>query len=293
MTLKCVVSGAGAAWRNRGLVFCFWIGSLIPAILAAAPLWFWWSAAFNRAPEADRALNGLSLGLLRELVQYDRSAVWGIALTGSLIALLLSTLANPLFNGGAVEVLLSRDQRPFLSRFFSGAGRYYLRYLALLLLTLAMGGVAVVVSGAVVRLALRPVANSGWVPGAVVSGLSVGAVGLVVASFFYMVLDYARIHMAMRDSRRVVRDWIRGLHFVARHFVRCAAILGTLALFLGALFAAYTVYRSLVPSGSWTLIALTFVVQQLFTYLRVGLRTSLLASELELYRGMAGGETRS
>jgi hypothetical protein len=62
---------------------------------------------------------------------------------------------------------------------------------------------------------------------------------------------------------------------------------------LGVLFAAYTVYRSLVPSGSWTLIALTFVIQQLFTYLRVGLRTSLLASELELYRGMAGSELRS
>ncbi len=293
MLRKAIVQGFSAAWHNPTLVICVWTANAVFGVVGAIPMWRWWNAAFARAPEADHLLQRFGFGTLSELAQYDRSPVWSIVLAGSFTAAVLSLLANPAMNGGVIEVLLERDERPLLHRFGRGAGHFYLRYLGLLAAALLSGGAAVGIALAGTAAAVRLAAESGWEPGPILSFSAGGGIAAVLAAFFYVALDYARIEMAANDAREVLRTWFRGVRFAWRNLFRNCVLLIVVTLVTAVIFAGYALFGFSTPSHTWGLIALTFAVQQIAVFLRLGVRTALVAAELEFYTARTALTARS
>ena len=283
MIIGSIRSGLKGPIENLRLTLLLWALSLVLAAVAALPAWRWLGSAFNLAPESDRFLDGFSLGLLRELGQYDRSPVWGMVFAGMFGVAAVVLLANPLIAGGILETLTSSDRAPFLHRFFRGAGRFYARFLLLLAYTLAAGTVILgLVSLAFGRAANRAM-DSGWEPAAfAVLGLGI-VLAAAVAAFFSLALDFARIRMALDDDRKTLRIWLSALRFTCVRFAGAFGILVFLALLFGMVLAGYFAFGTLVPARTWVFILLTVAVQQVVVVNRVAFRIALVRAELRYF----------
>src|SRR5512134_27362 len=133
MLTTCLRSGWHAAFGHRALALTLWAWNGLLALAAALATWRWLDAAFAFAPESDKLLERFRLGIVIELLQYDRFSPLS-AVNGAAIGLLiLAAISNPLVSAGLMEVLVTSDERPMLHRFFRGAGHFFWRFARLLM----------------------------------------------------------------------------------------------------------------------------------------------------------------
>jgi len=292
MVRTCLASGFAAARRAPKLTLLLWAWSVLAVVPAWMPFLRWWRDALALAPGADALLNGLDLGVLRELVQYDAVSAWSMVFAGAVGAVIVAFVANALLAGGALEVLAAastgepgtaaRDDRRFMHRFFRGAGHFFWRSLGLLVLNAV---VALAVLGALragLRAALEPLDDSlsssiGWLR----LLLFVAVLGLT-AAVFWLVLDYARIRLVRTDARGVFRTWWRGFVLVLRRLPAVVGLWLVVMLMLALAASALLAWHWAVAYHAWTVILLTLVAQQIFLLARAWLRAVQLGAELEL-----------
>jgi hypothetical protein len=294
LTGRCIVEGCSAALRHPRLVALLWAWTVALSAVAAMPAWRWLDGATAFAPEADRLLNGLSLDILKELLQYGRDPVDLIA--GSTAAvLLLALVGNSAAAGGMVAVLLESGNemqstakpasRPtFMECFFTGAGRFFWRFVRLMALAITTGVAATALALLVVSQATRPLAESNWDPGWLLALLIQAMTAAVLAAGLYAALDYARIRTAIEGHRRMLRVWLRAVWFVATHPTSTGTLLAAAAMAFVFVAVVYAALSGNVAPSTWTLILLGVVLQQVFVLVRTGLRVALFGGEIAFCR---------
>lgn len=265
--------------RRPALALVIWAWYTLLALVVASPFFVWLARETAAAPETDALLDGLQFGTLFELLQASNGAVAGVS--GALTAALGLALLSNAFLGGGLFALVAGPQGEgrLLARFFDAAGRFFLRSLGLVALSIAglvvTGGAVAAVAGAVLEPLLSGADGRGPMAQSAVVLLLVAA----VAAYFLLALDYARVWMVRRDAHGVFRTWLRGAWFVLRHPVTAAvpgvvyglAILVVLAL-AGWLSAA-------TGSRTWGAIAMVVLAQQALLYARVLLRVWMVGAE--------------
>ena len=284
MIAHAIGYGLGTSTRRPRLALTLWVWNLVIAAVVAFPVWRWWSDAFGNAPATDSLLNRLDFAVLTDLTQYNRTSVWSVAWSSVTAGIFVALLTNSLLVGGILEILLTSDSRSFMHRFFRGAGHFYWRFLKMLLMSVVAGLIALAAVGAVLALILRPLSASAWEPGWVLAAILQFAVLGVVMLWFYLALDYARIRVALDDSRRTLRAWAGALGFVCRRVFGTYAITILIALLLLVVAGLYVGYCAAIPENTRTTILLMLVVQQVFMIVRSGLRVAHLGAEVDYYR---------
>jgi hypothetical protein len=254
------------------------------AATVVLPIFIWWSQALNQSLESDILLERFSFQFLSELTHYDRTAVW--SMLGAMLAgfVGLTLLADTILVGGILQVL-THHQGNFLERFFSGGGRFFLRFVRLLLL----GGIPALLLAGLLSSSLRRFFEfvsrdrpSEVLP--LVSVIASGAAISLVLIFLKLILDYSRIRVALQDRHDTSRQLWSSLRFVVRHLGGTTAILIGVGLTALLLYGIYSIVRSILPASNWTGILVMILLQQFVMITRSGLRVALLASELEYYR---------
>ena len=280
MMTRAIARGFSAVLGRPALVFTTWAWNLALAWLAALPAASWWAGGFDLHPSSDWLLDGFSMVPLVELSHYDRTFAPDLVQASMLGMVLIGLVTGPLVAGGVLEVLTVGDGRPFLHRFFRGAGHFYGRFLRL---TLVGGLAGVLVAGLVaagLAVALQPLADSTWEPGWIVALAVQGIVIGLVALFFLLALDYARIQVALDDSRKMLRAWLAGLRFVMRRFGGVLAVALVFVAGVLALLGIYLAFASMGRFASSGAILLLVVVQQAVVLVRAGLRVGWLDAEV-------------
>jgi hypothetical protein len=285
MFARSARGGLVAAWRRPGLTLVFWVWSLLLAGVVAYPVYCWLGQLTSYSLDADRLLTGLSVDVLTELTQYDRSSVWGMLWAGVLAVGFVALVGNAFFAGGIIDVLLTgEERRPFLHRFFRGAGRFFWRYLKLLVLA----GVTIVIVGgagyaAVAAAVSRLRDSASELLGLVASVLPLIVAGVVVA-WSILSLDYARIAVARDDTRRTFRAWTAALRLVGRHLLSTCGLALVMVVLLGLAALVLLVPAGSLPTVTSVQILRMFALQQAFIIVRTWLRVGLLAGEVDLYQ---------
>jgi hypothetical protein len=276
--------GLGTATRRPRLALTLWVWNLTIAAVVAFPAWRWWSDAFGNAPSTDSLLNRFDLTVLTDLTHYNRTSVFSVARSSLTAGIFVALLTNPLLVGGVLEILLTDDSRSFMHRFFRGAGHFFWRFLRMLAMSVVAGLIALTAVGAVLGLVLRPLSESSWEPGWVLAAILQLVVLGLVALWFYLALDYARIRVALDDSRRTLRAWAGALAFVCRRAFGTYAITVVIALLLLIVAGLYVGYSAAIPASTRATILLMLAVQQVFMIVRSGLRVAHLGAEVDYYR---------
>jgi hypothetical protein len=284
--IRHALRGIGRSAAEPRLAALLWLANLLPASIVALPVGSLLRGSLANAPEADRLLDGPSIGVLTELAQ--QSGSFGAALNPVVLAAAaLALLLNALTAGGALEALTGGDERSLAHRFGRGAGRFFGRFVRA---GLAAGVLALIVAGllaTVMRAAGRRLEDSAWEP----MGLALAAVRLLLVGttlvVVLMALDFARIRLVKEDARGVVRLLLGSLFLVLRHPVRTLGLWATNGVFVLGLLAAYFAYCELLPAKTWPTIFALFLVQQLAMLGRAGLRVGLYAGELATWESLA------
>ncbi len=292
MITTCIRSGWRALLGNRKLVATLWAWSALAAVVAGAAVWRWLAAAFNYSPWGDRLLDRFHLGLAVELTQYDRFSPM-LTLNGVVLGLLaVAIISNPLVSAGVLEVIVSRDDRPLLHRFFRGAGHFFGRFLRLLVISAVVALLLVVIAAAITRLISTPLSESSWERMSIAFGFSRFALYGVLVAFVMAVLDVARVRVATAGTeiRGMLRAWFGAARFVLRHLGKVAGIYAAFGVMFVVLVAVYAALASVIPTRAWGGILLAVVVQQLFMTGRAGLRIARAGASVSLVTRMDARE---
>jgi hypothetical protein len=281
--VACGLKGLKEATARPKTIFVLWLVNL----LAAFPLYLVFSGAFGGALGAS----GLAGSLASKA---DMNAIFEV-LTGSsdslrdvMIAALglivLYEFAAIFLAGGILQTLLRKpERRAFASAFFSGGGRFYGRFFRLSISSLLLWLPAAAIY-LVFDMALSSMFHD---PNRELLGFHLGLLraACALALFFLvkMILDYARIRIAVRDSRRVLAEFLSAVGFVGRRLGRTLAlyyILGLLGLAVLALYGlADGAFAKTTPAAVSAGLALT----QIFILSRGWLKIAFQAGQLEFY----------
>ena len=188
-------------------------------------------------------------------------------------------------NGGILSVLLrQRTGEGFAATFYSGAGRYFGRFLKLAVYSLVLYIPAGVMFG-VLHANLRQIGRD---PVREKLELVLFFVRIVIAvllvSCIRMVLDYARIAIVQRDSRGVFAELKGALRFVVSRPGRALGLYCLLGVTGIGLFALYLGVRMSFEETSTPLILAGFFWGQFFIVSRGWLRVAFQAGQADLFR---------
>ena len=280
MSWRATLRGTAVARHNPRLVVTLWLFNLALALAAGLPGWLTLSSVMGSLPAADALGEAFRFGVLADLSEIQPGLVSGFG-RAALAAFGLGLVVALATTGGTLEVLTSGDERSFAHRFGRGAGRFFLRFLRLGLITLVAAPLATGLAAApllVLSRQLRRESGSEWLAVSVWL-LAFAAAGAVLV-FVLLVQDAARVLLVRDDESRVRRLLRPALATVLRHPLKWLSVWSWNAVLLLALFALYLALSSAVPPGR--LFVVLVLLQQAFVLLRCALRVALLGAEIEL-----------
>jgi hypothetical protein len=289
MVITCAREGLRAAWRRPGLVALLWAWNVLTAAVVAWPAWTWWTRATARAPEADVLLSRFRFNVFMELVRNDSSIA--VLFQLFLVVAALALIGQALVADGSIEILTATDERPFLHRFFRGAGHFFWRFLRAAIVS----GVVFIAGVVALVLAFRPIGRAleeiNWEPAWYLGYAALLMILAFVALVVVLAIDYARIRMVLDDARGSVRALAGAMRLVLTRPRPAIGVWLVMALASAVVFAIYYTVCAAVPTRTWAPILAMALVQQLTVLARAGLRVALVASQVEVWRRLRSAQT--
>jgi hypothetical protein len=141
MSWRATLRGTAVARHNPRLVVTLCLFNLALALAAGLPGWLTLSSVMGPLPGADALGEAFRFGVLADLSEIQPGLVSGFG-RAALAAFGLGLIVALATTGGTLEVLTSGDERSFAHRFGRGAGRFFLRFLRLGLITLVTAPLA-------------------------------------------------------------------------------------------------------------------------------------------------------
>ena len=193
-------------------------------------------------------------------------------------------LISTLLGGGTIALLKNTDERFSMSSFFENCGRYFFRFVRLLLIF----GVILFLIGIV----------SSMIFGFIYSALTSNVVSevlpftlavmllllfLFVVMLVVMMADYAKVSTVVNDSKSMLKASWQGIKFVFRHFLSTVGLQLSIILILLVAVIIYLVLEAQIGMATPLTILVMFLIQQLSVGVKVWTRVLTYAGEIELY----------
>ncbi len=287
MVVSASRNGVLAAWRRPGLAILLWVWSLLLSLPLALPAWTWLQSGTARTPDADVLLDRFTFAVIGDLLRADSSL--SLLVPVFLATVFVAIVGQALTGGGLIEVLTSEDARPFLHRFFRGAGHFFWRFLRAGICAWLLFGIA----AAIITVAFGPIGRAleglDWEPAQYLGVAARLLVIALLALFITLGFDYARIRMAREDSRRALRAFFASVWFVAVHPRATLGVWLVMAVATAIVLALHFVLGARLPASGWAGILLALGAQQGVILVRAGLRVALIAGEIDVWTRIVPG----
>jgi hypothetical protein len=279
---SCYKKGVTEATARPNLMAVLWLFN----ILFASILYFIFFGAFETAVGPSLALKDLlktgDMNIILETLTKPANP-FASAFRAAPIVILLYFLANVFLQGGILSILIApRGRQKFAACFFGGGGQFYGRFLRLLIYSAVVWvpvGVLFVAVNAVLRVLGDPSRERQMVLFVIIRF----ALGLFLLHLVKMVLDYARIMIATRDSRTVFRALKDAVRFVVRRFRGTLGLYYLLGLTGLAISLAYLGVKSIIGATTAAGILAVFLITQVYIAGRGWLRAAYQAGQLEMF----------
>lgn len=264
-------------------VFVLWSVNLVFASAVYAVAVSVLAPPLARSLSGDALLSGPAVDVLIDVLTGSGPAL--SALFAAAAAMLgLHLFVSPFLYGGVLsELVRPREAQGFAASFWAGGGKYYGRFFRLAVFSLLLW----VPAALLFVLAGRGLAAAGADPSRehVLLWLTLAriAIGLFLFYLVKMVLDYARIRIAVTEGRSALAALGWAVAFVARKLIRALALYYLLGLTALAGFAAYWVVQSSFGRTTTAAVLAGFCLVQVHILWRCWIKVAYQAAELTLY----------
>ena len=287
--VSAYIAGWKAVFRNGRMWLALYLFNLLFALTAVIPFSGYLGKTVGQSLELERHLKGFDYVFVNDFLREYRQGVSPI-LNASLGIILLYLLFSILMMGGILVVFRDFYGAFRWEAFWQGCRQFFWRLLRLtlyfglihlavlalfgILFFLATGGFAIFEMETELEL-VRPL-------------YYLLPVYLLVAAAFFMVQDYAKIHVVKEGRRWVFRPVLQSFTLAARNFgpFFLLYLLNIISLLL--FFGLYWWINGLFQPDTGSGIALLFLWGQAFVCARIGLRLLNLASATYLYQKATG-----
>jgi hypothetical protein len=279
---SCYKKGVTEATARPKLMAVLWLFN----VLFASILYVIFFRAFNASIGPSLVLKDLlktgDMNIILETLTKP-AGPFASAFRAAPIVILLYFLANIFLQGGVLNVLIApRGREEFADSFFGGGGRFYGRFLRLLVYS-AVVWIAAIILFFAVNAALRVLGDPSREKQMVLLAIIRVALGLFLLHLVKMVLDYARIMIAVPDSRTVFRALMDAIRFVVRRLGGTLGLYYLLGLTGLAISLAYLGVKSLIGTTTAAGILAVFLITQVYIAGRAWLRAAYQAGQLEMF----------
>jgi len=286
MIFSAAKKGVIDVWQTKRIIIVYYMASLLTGLLVAYPFSMIVGNFAGNSLMGKKLGGGIDFDFLFEFLGKNSGALSAL---GGLIIIAAAAFALSLLflSGGALTVYVS-GERYSPGQFWGGAAHYFGRFFRLMLWSLPLLAVFFCLQfleTLFVRLFFGsdPYQSITYWGGWVRIGLAF--IGILL---YYVVFDYARIHVVVSGERKMRLAILEGIKFAFRHFF--SVFLLALLLFVSGLLllAAYNLISDKLTAPSGFILLLLIAVQQLYVFFRMYLRLTLLSGQLKLYSQLAG-----
>lgn len=277
--IVCYAKGLWEATLRPKMVMILWLVNF----LFAALTYFLFSAAFGSVLGSSLLIRDLIKKMdMNVFIEFLTSSgvVLGEIMTAGVVLAFLYALASIFLNGGILHVLFYRSAGESLAKaFFAGSGAFFGRFFRLAIYSIllwlpALAGF-LIVDGLLGVLTKNPVHEQ---LGFYLTLVRI-AIALFLAYLVKMILDYARIGIVAKDTRKVFRELLGSVKFVLSRPMKTLILYYGLGLTGWAVFLVYRAMAGSFAQESWGGIFLGFFLAQLFIASRGWLKIAYFAAQ--------------
>ncbi len=276
--ITAYTSGLKTIFSKGKLWLLLYALNFLFAIFLAYPLSGFLGNKLGDTLAADKLLEGFDFAISNDFINQYGDA-FGVIANQSVLGLGLYLLLSVFLVGGILNILKEDDFENGLADFWQGGGKYFWRMLRLAIYFLVMQvGIFILffmLFSALTSGGLDRFHNEGEI---VRRGLMILPVYLLFATLFFMIHDYAKIHVVATDKRIVFRPILDAFKWVFRNFGQAILLYLANLLTFAILFFIY-----LKLDGGSVILAI-FLIGQFFVLARIGTKLLNLASATQLYR---------
>jgi len=226
---------------------------------------------------ADKLFEKFDYSIFNDLIiQYWD--VLGVIANQSILGLSLYLLLSVFLVGGILNIL-KEEETIGLANFWKGGGKYFWRLLRMAIYFLAMQiGVLILFFLLFTTLTSGGLERFHNESEILKRGVIIFPIYLLFATIFFMIHDYAKIHVVATDKSIVFRPILAAFKWVFQNFGQAFLLYLLNLLTFGILFFIY-----LKLDGGNVILAI-FLIGQFFVLARIGTKLLNLASATALYR---------
>lgn len=285
-----------AALRPK-LILILWLVNLIFSFF----IYFQVSGLITRevAPhvEAGALLKKMDFNVLFDLLTYHGEVLRVIIKSAVFIGIIYFILSFFIYGGILLSLRYPRKNKTdalhkpaLMPLFFHGAGRYFFRFFILWVYSLILWVIFILINILLTpagNLLTRNGENEPMLLPVVICRI---VIGIFLILLIKMIMDYARIHIVLEDSRRIFRSLITSAGFVFRRFGRVLSLF-YLILVTGIIFSIILwLVRSIIPGHTVAGIFAAFILGQAVIYSRCWTTVAFQASQLNYYKSIKNYE---
>ena len=278
--IQYAVKGIRESSARPKMIVLLWVFNLLTAGICT----FVFLRVFGGAVGASALVGNMAEKADMNVVVEFLTSAHGGAVTELVLAVLVSSalylFVSVFLHGGILQTLIQKGGKwRFAETFFAGGGRFYGRFFRLEIYSLALwltAGMIFILINTFINFNYRESADE-----RTTFALTIIKVlfALFLVFLIKMMMDYARILIAGRDSRDVLRSLLEAVRFVLKNPGKTLALYYLLGLAGWAAFLIYKVLDSAFPQSSAVTIALGFLLAQVFIASRGWLRIAYQAAQ--------------
>lgn len=303
------IKGFRATGKTTQMIFFLFIINLLFSLLLTIPMYnslknsigsseagermaegfdyLWWQEFRDEAKGLETTFTpsiigkGAILNNLQSLVKMEYFAIPSVILALGVLYIILHT-----FLSGGILSTFNQDTPKFsMKGFAKGAGSYFFRFF---ILTLISWVFFIALFNLLTR-GFNPIMedvsdNSLTEVTPFYINLLFGAIIFFLLLLIQMVFDYARIKIALEDSRDVLKSALEAFGFVFKHPISTLGVYYLIFLIHIAVTIIYILVKEFLPQSAWFGVLIAFLLQQLFIFAVIWLRCCLYSSQMQLYK---------
>ncbi len=285
--LKYYFQGIKRATSEGKLVWLLWLVNVLFASLIYFQFSDYMNQVLSRSAAAENFLKTFDMNTFFELLAHNGEKL--NAIVSLAILLLIGYIFVSVFlNGGILFTLIhprkTEKKRRLAPLFFEGGGKFFGRFLRLLIYSLILW-LGVIIVNLIFHIILTPITKGGTNEVLMFYLILVRVViALLLIFLVKMIVDYARIKIVVEDSRKVFRPLFQAVGFVFRKLRSTLAIYYIFMLTAAAVFILYLLVQKTVKTHALLPILFAFIIGQIFILSRGWVKVGLQAAQMNFFQ---------
>ena len=261
--------------------------NVVFALFAAIPLTNLMNAKTGRSLAPERLLPGFDFAVYQDFMN-EYGDAFSVIMGQSRLIFVFYFILSIFLVGGILKIFRHHKNRFNFQAFWSGCTFYFWRMFRLTFYFLLVHGIILglflmLIYYGKIQAGLEAVESEAEIINAVKYMLPIY---LIVATIFFMIQDYAKIHVVHKDPNWLFFPFWRSFSIVFGNFSKTFPLYLLNILTFALIFSLFWYFRMSTNMENGSEIAMTFALGQVFIFGRIGTKLINLGSATLMYQGI-------